>query len=117
VDVFPLELPTAIGALQIVDIGFATKQSVASSLSAGKDWFLSSVTVLDLDTRAKAVFFADAWINKAKPRLQLTATGGAVAAPIRVRARARFLAAAASQPHPRACERLLCLSMGGGGVL
>lgn len=72
VDVFPIDLgTTSMGSIHLIDIGFATKQSLAGSMSAGKDWYLSSVTVQDMDTKNTNTFFYEDWITKSKPRAQL----------------------------------------------
>lgn len=72
IDVFPVNLGSVnLGSVHLIDIGFASKQSLAGSMSVGKDWYLSSVTVLDLDTKVQTVFVADAWITTTKTRLQL----------------------------------------------
>ncbi|KAG1672531.1 hypothetical protein FOA52_002840, partial [Chlamydomonas sp. UWO 241] len=73
-DEFTLNLGAAeLGELKKLEIGFSTQQSAGGKVGGmfGKDWHLTSVEVVHLNTGDRKFFMYDDWINDTRRRVQL----------------------------------------------
>lgn len=74
-DIFTASAPLSLGTIRHIEIGFADSAHTTAGYvpTMLRDaWLLSSVEVADLTTGLNTVFEYGDWLNKKRPRIQLS---------------------------------------------